>query len=40
VLHEGQPERRGVIGSTDTVLTVLQQRGLRALSLSRAVEES
>ena len=37
VLHEGQPERQGVIGSTDTVLTVLHRRGLRALSLSRAV---
>lgn len=40
VLHEGRPDRRGVVASTDAVLAALRQRGLRAVSLTRAVSDS
>ena len=40
VLHEGRPDRRGVVASSDAVLAALRRKGLRAVNLTRAVSGS
>jgi peptidoglycan/xylan/chitin deacetylase (PgdA/CDA1 family) len=35
VLHEGRPERAGVVALTDRILDALEERGLQPVSLSR-----
>jgi peptidoglycan-N-acetylglucosamine deacetylase len=37
VLHEGTPERRGVVRTTDELLTALADRGLSAVTVSELV---
>lgn len=37
VLHEGTPERRGVVQTTDELLTALADRGLSAVTVSELV---
>jgi peptidoglycan/xylan/chitin deacetylase (PgdA/CDA1 family) len=39
VLHEGRPDRRDVVASTDAVLAALCRRGLLAVSLTRAIPD-
>jgi peptidoglycan-N-acetylglucosamine deacetylase len=34
VLHEGNPERRGVVATTDELLGALAARGMRAVTVS------
>ncbi|MEU4240588.1 polysaccharide deacetylase family protein [Actinoplanes sp. NPDC026619] len=38
VLHEGTPRRRGVVGTTDELLTILSKRGLSAITVSGLVD--
>lgn len=37
VLHEGSAKRRGVVETTDELLTVLADRGLAAVTVSQLV---